>query len=56
MDNTYGWSYDGIFYCDGYGWSVSPKGRTYCAGTTEDLIKEHPIEVKEKRMRIRRRK
>jgi len=56
LDNTYGWSYDGFFYCDGYAWGFSPSGKSYCAGKTEDLIKDHPLEVKEKRMRIRRKK
>ena len=52
MNEYYGWLQGGIFCCDGKGYN----SRNECVGKTEDLIKDHPIEKKEKEVYIYKRR
>ncbi len=54
MNEYYGWSNDGMFYCDGYGFGLTQSLRTVRVGETENLIKEHPPAVKEAVLKLHR--
>ncbi len=40
------WSVDGVYYLEGWAWSIDKYLRTICLGKEVDVIKEHPLEIK----------
>lgn len=53
MNESYGWSED-VFYCDGWGYMLSPTLQIYRC-PEKDLIQKHPLGVKRSTgMRLRR--
>ena len=56
MNNYYGWLVGGIFCCEGYGYGLSKSLETVRIGETEKLLKEHPIEKKEKEVYVYKRR
>ncbi|KKL45954.1 hypothetical protein LCGC14_2350430 [marine sediment metagenome] len=56
MNEYYGWLQGGIFCTDGYGYGLTKSLQTIQIGETDKLIKDHPIEKKEKEVYVYKRK